>query len=544
MSRPAEDFLQALATFIHHDHFLVHLENLYPEVNNRKEFTKQIRALYADAALTGVLENGHIWMANSALNQGATDSGAALLIAGVEGTPASVENAARVVQCLQSGDYRNLPVAKVEEIENMLADEDFNLFRRRQLPVELTGNHPVYLFDTMLTRDALFDEQGERVSQLPCLVNARSEGSILALPPAVVNWVAGRPHSSTSMERSHQGAGSVKPSVPARPGTGGDSMVLLDGQPIEGAKGMTGSQLPAAIASGARFVRFRKALSFVILTTYTTTPAIYLPGGNSGAGPAWQNSLFTMLLGWCGIPWGPIRSIQALITNAKGGIDVTGDVLLQNLGAEGARRAMAFRPTTKQSAGAGLWALRFAMLTPLLLVVLLVVSIANGVGDLDKKQKAMPGQAEFAKAESALRTGQRGFSPAEKEMADLIQEHFSQRLAQSNTRLLTDSSKTTFHCHKIDHRLIVFVRFTEWRKWGEDTQNMVAEALWSATQSAVAVSPLAKDDNLRLHVAVKGLVNWVNLAEGESTGAPTAVDRKPNDTDLIPLFAESPTVKP
>lgn len=307
---------------------------------------------------------------------------------------------------------------------------------------------------------------------------------------------------------------------------------------------MTGSQLPAAIASGARFVRFKRAFSFVILTTYSTTPAIYLPGGNSGAGPAWQNSLFTMLLGWWGIPWGPIRSIQALLTNAKGGIDVTGDVLLQNLGAEGARRAMAFRPATKQGTGAGLWALRLAMLTPLLLVVLLVVSIANGVGNLDKKQKSMPGQAEFAKAESALRTGQRGTTPTGKELADRIQEHFSQRLAQSNTRLLTDSSKTTFHCHKTANRLIVFVRFTEWRKWGEDTQNMVAEALWSATQSAVAASPLAKEENLRIHLGIKGLVNWVNLAEGESTGAPTAVDRKPNDEDLIPLFAETPAPKP
>ncbi len=28
----------------------------------------------------------------------------------------------------------------------------------------------------------------------------------------------------------------------------------------------------------------------------------------------------TFLLGWWGIPWGPIRSVQAMITNFKGGI--------------------------------------------------------------------------------------------------------------------------------------------------------------------------------------------------------------------------------
>jgi hypothetical protein len=544
MPRPAEDFLQALAEFIRHDHFLIHLENLYPDVNNRREFTRDIRAAYAEVARTGVLEYGHIWMANSALNRGATESGAALLIAGAEGTPASVENVSRVVQSLHSGEYRNLPPAIVAQIDAMLAEEDFKFFRRRPLPVELTGSHPVYLFDTMLTRDALFDEKGERVTQLTCLVSGQGEGGILALPPAVINWVAGRPHPSSALDRSHHGQSSIKPSVPARPGTGGDSIVLSDGKPVDGAKGMTASQLAAAIASGGRFVRFQKAFSFVILTSFSTTPAIYLPGGNSGAGPAWQNSLFTMLFGWWGIPWGPIRSIQALITNAKGGIDVTGDVLLQNLGAEGTRRAQAFRPTAKPPVGAGFWALRFAIVAPFLLFALLVFAIVRGIGDTDQRQKAMPGYTEFAKAESALRKGQSGFAPAGKELATKVQAHFSQALEKSNVRLPGDSASAGFHAHMNGNDVIVLVRFSNWRKWGEESQKLAAETLWSSTQSVVAASPFAGEKDLRIHLGIQGLANWVSLAEGGVTGDPSSVNPKPKDEDLIPLFARKPDSKP
>jgi hypothetical protein len=38
-------------------------------------------------------------------------------------------------------------------------------------------------------------------------------------------------------------------------------------------------------------------------------------------------TLLTILLGWWGIPWGPVYSIQSLVVNLKGGKDVTTEVL-------------------------------------------------------------------------------------------------------------------------------------------------------------------------------------------------------------------------
>jgi hypothetical protein len=38
-------------------------------------------------------------------------------------------------------------------------------------------------------------------------------------------------------------------------------------------------------------------------------------------------TLLSLVVGWWGIPWGPIHTIGALITNCSGGKDVTQEVI-------------------------------------------------------------------------------------------------------------------------------------------------------------------------------------------------------------------------
>ena len=38
-------------------------------------------------------------------------------------------------------------------------------------------------------------------------------------------------------------------------------------------------------------------------------------------------TLISLLLGWWGIPWGPVYTIGSIFNNPTGGKDVTGDVL-------------------------------------------------------------------------------------------------------------------------------------------------------------------------------------------------------------------------
>jgi hypothetical protein len=78
---------------------------------------------------------------------------------------------------------------------------------------------------------------------------------------------------------------------------------------------------------GGKFVIYRYCIS-VIFLTYKQPSEIYLVrGGEYMKGRGVFFSLVTFLLGWWGIPWGPIYTVQVLFSNLRGGIDVTDEVL-------------------------------------------------------------------------------------------------------------------------------------------------------------------------------------------------------------------------
>jgi len=53
----------------------------------------------------------------------------------------------------------------------------------------------------------------------------------------------------------------------------------------------------------------------------------FVKSGESGFGYGIKYSLISLVLGWWGIPWGPIYTIWSLIANCSGGKDVTQEVL-------------------------------------------------------------------------------------------------------------------------------------------------------------------------------------------------------------------------
>jgi hypothetical protein len=92
---------------------------------------------------------------------------------------------------------------------------------------------------------------------------------------------------------------------------------------IIGAENMTADQLRFEIQRGARLVCYNYCISLLVIT-FKRNSDIYLipPEGNAVAkGLPW--SLLTLVMGWWGIPWGPIFSIQSLIVNFKGGKNLT-----------------------------------------------------------------------------------------------------------------------------------------------------------------------------------------------------------------------------
>jgi hypothetical protein len=49
----------------------------------------------------------------------------------------------------------------------------------------------------------------------------------------------------------------------------------------------------------------------------------YIAPGESGVSKGVSFTIISVLLGWWGIPWGPIYTIRSIVNNFSGGKDVT-----------------------------------------------------------------------------------------------------------------------------------------------------------------------------------------------------------------------------
>ena len=96
---------------------------------------------------------------------------------------------------------------------------------------------------------------------------------------------------------------------------------------IQGIDGLTHGELRHQIDLGGRFVFYKYTISAVVIT-FRRSSGIYLVRlGESRVVKGLGWTALTLLLGWWGIPWGPIFSIGSLWTNLHGGVDVTLQVM-------------------------------------------------------------------------------------------------------------------------------------------------------------------------------------------------------------------------
>lgn len=95
---------------------------------------------------------------------------------------------------------------------------------------------------------------------------------------------------------------------------------------IVGAENMSPDQMRFEIQRGARLVYFQYAISVLVLSFRRASNIYFIPAGESAIGKSLPWTLLSLVAGWWGIPWGPIWTIQALITNFKGGKDVTAEI--------------------------------------------------------------------------------------------------------------------------------------------------------------------------------------------------------------------------
>jgi len=92
---------------------------------------------------------------------------------------------------------------------------------------------------------------------------------------------------------------------------------------INGIEGMSSDQLRFELQRGAKIVCYNYCVSLLVITFRRSSDAYFIPAGESTVGKGLPWTLLTLVMGWWGIPWGPIFTVQSLIVNFKGGKDLT-----------------------------------------------------------------------------------------------------------------------------------------------------------------------------------------------------------------------------
>lgn len=97
---------------------------------------------------------------------------------------------------------------------------------------------------------------------------------------------------------------------------------------IEGIENMTYKDLVKDIEKGGKFIYFSYAISLILFSGKDNSNIFYLPSGELPISKGFPYLILSLLLGWWGIPWGPIYTLQCIWISFTGN-DVTGDVMSQ-----------------------------------------------------------------------------------------------------------------------------------------------------------------------------------------------------------------------
>jgi hypothetical protein len=96
--------------------------------------------------------------------------------------------------------------------------------------------------------------------------------------------------------------------------------------------GMSVNQLYNEVSIGGRIVIYGYCISIIVLTFRLVSSPYYIKPGEKASKYRGKYSLLSLLMGWWGLPWGPIYTLEMLKINSNkqgGATDVTEDVLLK-----------------------------------------------------------------------------------------------------------------------------------------------------------------------------------------------------------------------
>jgi hypothetical protein len=96
---------------------------------------------------------------------------------------------------------------------------------------------------------------------------------------------------------------------------------------IIGIENMRADELNHELQRGGKFVIFEYCISIIIMTFKRSSNVYFIKAGEGAFGKSIGFTLTSLIVGWWGIPWGPIYTIGSLITNLSGGKNITNEVV-------------------------------------------------------------------------------------------------------------------------------------------------------------------------------------------------------------------------
>ncbi|RUS47437.1 hypothetical protein [Cohnella sp. AR92] len=96
---------------------------------------------------------------------------------------------------------------------------------------------------------------------------------------------------------------------------------------IHGIENMDRSSLERELQQGGKFVIYTYCFSILVMTFKRGSNIYFIRYNESSVAKGLPFTLLSAVLGWWGIPWGPIYTIGALVSNLRGGKDVTKEVV-------------------------------------------------------------------------------------------------------------------------------------------------------------------------------------------------------------------------
>ncbi len=96
---------------------------------------------------------------------------------------------------------------------------------------------------------------------------------------------------------------------------------------IRGLDGLAIDGISLELERGARFVTFDYCISAIFMTFRESSHVYFVRAGESAVAMGLRFTAVSLLLGWWGIPWGPVYTISSVARNFRGGRDVTAEIV-------------------------------------------------------------------------------------------------------------------------------------------------------------------------------------------------------------------------